>query len=357
MSVDYDTFLQWAIARFGEENIKFKKGGREICTHSFFPPLHGMEEDYGYHLWMNPDGGKKELEHGAYRCWKTDEMGSLVSLVAMLDGCPFDESEEMLCGSLSLRSLEQKVDEFFRNKGFGVPDDLEPLPARVTEVDLPEYCILISKLAQGSFHRNLAEKYLKSRKLPITGLYYCYDGKYKNRIVIPYYNQDGDLIWFNARTLSNDKDILRYKKPEGEGLSQDNVLYFPEWPPPRSKVYLTEGEFDAMVLRLAGLYSCACGGKHLSGTQIEVLRDYQVVMAFDNDGRERDSGKQATIDVGDSLLSIGFLPRYVRPPVGYKDWNALLEKTDLSAVKEYVLKNEKPYTPDTASILRGKKVW
>jgi hypothetical protein len=304
---------------------------------------------------MNPSGGKKQLEHGVYRCWKTDEMGSLVSLVAMLDNIPFDEAEEYLCGCLSLRSLEQKVDDFFKSLGHSIEEEI-PEPVKTNELHLPEHTVLISKLS--GFYRNIAEKYLQSRKLPIDGYYVCIDGKYKNRIVIPYYDQQGKLIWFNARTLSKDSSILRYKKPEGEGLSQDNVLYFPEWPPKGSKVYLTEGEFDAKVLQLSGFYSCACGGKFLSQAQLQILRDYDVVMAFDNDAEKgRDAGKEATINIGDALLEEGFSPSYIRPPVGYKDWNVLLEKTSLKAIDGYIKKNEKPYTPDVSSILRDQFIF
>jgi hypothetical protein len=354
MGVCYDTFLQWAIDRFGEENIKFKKGGSEICTHSFFAAQKGLDPDQGFHLWMNPSGGKRELEHGAYRCWKTDTMGSLVSLVSELDSIPFDEAEELLCGSLSLRSLELKVEAFFRNNG-NLPAE-EP-PVANTQIRLPDYAFQINKLPKNHFFRIAAEKYLTARKLPIDKYYVCTDGSYANRIVIPYYDRDGQLIWFNARTLSKKTEILRYKKPEGEGLSQNNVLYFPQWPPAGEKVYLTEGEFDADVLFLAGLYSCACGGKYLSPTQLQMLRDYDIVMAFDNDSESRvDAGKEATMDIGNILLIEGFVPHYIRPPKGYKDWNKLLEKTDLATVKKYIERYEKPYTRDTANMLKFQEI-
>jgi DNA primase len=349
MSVDYETFLQWATDRFGDENIKLKRD--EICTHSFFTVERGMDQDFGYHLWMNPSGGKDQLPHGVYRCWKTDAMGSLVSLVSMLDNIPFDEAEEFLCGSLTLRSLEMRVEAFFRNLGHHYDDEPKEPPV-VQEVGLPPSTILISKLPPGSFFRNQAEKYLLSRKIPIDGLFVCVDGRYKNRIVIPYYDRDGKLIWFNARSMDK-KSKMKYMKPEGDGLSQDNVLYFPKWPPKGAKVYVTEGEFDSKVLAMAGFYSCACGGAHLSPTQMQILRNNTVVMAFDNDedNPARDAGKQATIDTGEALLGEGFQPFYVRPPVGFKDWNALLEKYNIQTVKSYVDKYEKPFTGNTASLL------
>jgi hypothetical protein len=115
--VDYDMFLEWAQDRFGEANIKIRNTahGTEICTHSYFARRQGID-DHKFHLWMSPSGGKsKHPEYGSYRCWLTDSMGSLVTLVANYDHIEFDEAEELISGCSSLRALEQKVAEFLRD--------------------------------------------------------------------------------------------------------------------------------------------------------------------------------------------------------------------------------------------------
>lgn len=352
MSVDYDAFLIWATERFGEENIKLRKD--EICTHSFFARDAGIE-DNKYHLWMNPSGGKKELPHGAYRCWKTDAMGSLVSLVSMLDNIPFDEAEELICDTLSLRALEAKLDAFMENL-YG--PSLEVSVAEMEssqQIALPPHTYRITKMTDMSSWKRKATQYLQSRKLPVEPFYVCIDGNYSNRIVIPYYNRDGVLIWYNARTMSKKQSVLKYMKPDLEDdseLTQENVLYFPKWPRKGQKVYITEGEFDAYSLFLSELIGGACGGKFLSETQINMLRDYTVVLVFDGDKW----GKGAVIDNGEQLLQQGFQPRYVRPPAAYKDWNKLLEKKGPEAIRAYIERYEKPYTQDTRAILLAQAV-
>jgi hypothetical protein len=141
--IDFDDFLNWATDRFGSANIKIK--GDEILTHSIFT------EDAKYHLWMNPSGGKsKHPEFGAFRCWKTDQRGSLVKLVSIVDQIPFEEAEELISSATTLRQLEQKVDEFF-----GITIEELPVTAK-NQLELPPDSILITDLPSYNFYRKKA---------------------------------------------------------------------------------------------------------------------------------------------------------------------------------------------------------
>jgi hypothetical protein len=347
--INYDLFLEWCKDRFGEENLKFRKGGAEICTHSFFvdgSPLF-PDGDHKFKLWMNPDGGKNNLEGGAYRCWYTDNAGSLISLVSIVDKIPFDQAAERICSEMPLRALEHKVHEFYSNKK---PEIIEK-PSSILQ--LPQGSLEISKMNITNFYYLMATEYLNQRKLPCDGLYVCIDGDYKNRIVIPYYDNNKELIYYNCRTLSKNPKILRYMKPKPEEARQTNVLYSKSWPKNGSKIFLTEGEFDAMTLSLIGFNGMACGGKYLSDTQIELLREFKIVLAFDSD----DAGSHALTNIGDKLLECGFKDmNYVRPPKIFKDWNKLLEKRDADTLKAYVQKYEKPYTSWTAQSLKSQQI-
>lgn len=348
--VDYETFLQWATDRFGPENIKIQKD--EIKTHSIFA------EDHKFHLWMNPTGGKSSRpELGSYRCWYTDRMGSLVSLVSIVDKIPYDEAEELICGSSSLRALEKKVDEFYRVKAE------EPLPIQylVNEgLELPPHTFGLDEISRYNKYGIRAIRYLESRKIPTNGLHVCIDGDYKNRVIIPYYDSEGRLVYYNARTLSTNPSVLRYMKPDNPVYKQEDVLFMPVWPRNGSKIYLTEGELDAISLNVAELIGGAFGGKSLSDLQMEMLRrrNYIPVLALDNDEEKKiDSGREALIKIGDKLLANGFGEvYYVRPPKGYKDWNKLLELKNKELVKAYIEKFEQPYNSWTAHTLNLKKL-
>jgi hypothetical protein len=155
------------------------------------------------------------------------------------------------------------------------------------------------------------------------------------------------MFFWNARTMSKNEKVLRYLKPEHG--DQEKALFMTVWPDLGTKVYIMEGEFDAISLSLADLVGCACGGKYLSETQIEMLRGYIPVLAFDADG----PGKEAMINVGAALLEAGF-PEiyYVRPPEVYKDWNKLLQQRNIYTLRAYVERFEKRFTDTTPDFLR-----
>ncbi len=335
-SIDYDSFLHWCESRFGAENIKIHKD--EICTHSIFT------DDKKYHLWMNPTGGKKQRENGVYRCWKTDKRGSLVSLVSQVDGIGFDEAEELICSSLSLRALEKKVDEFFGHYDVSKPENSTPIVLSQKYLNLPPYTFSFKELDETE--KKKFKKYLDSRKLPPDNLLFCIDGDYYDRVIIPYYNEKGDVIWYNARSIYDSKNGLKYMKPKEKEFSQDDCLFFTSFPPVKTKIYVTEGELDAFTLKLCGYHAVACGGKTLSESQIEILRKYIPVLAFDNDeGKSKDWGLKSTIDIGNQLIEKGFEEIYfIRPSKGFKDWNEILVKLNKDVIKHYISKYEQRLT-------------
>jgi hypothetical protein len=362
MAVDFDTFLSWAKDRFGADAVKIKHTGHgdEILTHSFYAHRQGMD-DYTFNLWMSPSGGKgkRNPEKGSFRCWKTDTMGTLVKLVSDYDRIDYEEAEEILCGGSSLRQLELKVHEFFGSKPEESPVEVEE-PVR--GLCLPDNCYLIDKMEEWNALANIARNYLAGRKIPTKGLYLCTEHEeYGGRIVIPYFDRDGNLIWYNCRTPFDKKSVIKYLKCKSDGLNitQEDVLYVPAWPRPGEKLYIMEGEIDAMSMRMAGLYACAIGGKFMSDTQIEMIRQYVPVLAFDADegGFKKDSGLQALINVGTQLLEKGF-PKvtYVRPPKVYKDWNKLLVERDAQTVKAYAERFEKPFTSSTPDMLLAQRL-
>lgn len=330
--IDYNSFLSWCENRFGVENIKIS--GNEICTHSIFI------EDHKYHLCMNPFGGKKEREGGVYRCWKSNKYGSLISLVSQLDKISYEEAEDLICSSLSLRALELKVDEFFGQYDNTIPKQA-PITLSKKFLNLPPETYKFEEL--DSFDKDRFKEYISKRKLSLDSFYYCTGGDYYDRIIIPYKNETEDIIWYNARAIKDGKNIVKYMKPKQKEFSQDSCLFFTSFPKYKTKIYLTEGEFDALTLAACGFVAVACGGKTLTDSQIEILRNYIPVLAFDNDENAPvNYGLKSVIDVGRQLISKGFDELYyIRPSKGFKDWNEILMKMNPDIIKHYITKYEK----------------
>jgi DNA primase len=335
--VDFDAFLSWAESRFGEAKVK----GSQIMLNSPFAEAAGFGPDSGNHLSCNVEGGKKKVRDGVFRCFKSEKTGSLVTLVMITDGCDYDEAIEVLGGATSAKINYQKIEEFFNAKK---PKPPEPEP-EIKKIKLPDFTYPLMELAPNNPIREQALEYLAKRKLPPENLNICTRGEYRNRLVIPYYNKDGELIYFNGRHL-RDNFKPKYLGPPAEiGVGKGDVLYFPQWPKENSLILLTEGEFDALTLFLCGFNTAACGGKALSERQVELLRPYKVCLAMDNDI----AGKKATFQMGNTLLESGFNKRlfYVAPR-GYKDWNDMLIYLNSDILENYIETEMKPFTVDTS---------
>ena len=91
--------------------------------------------------------------------------------------------------------------------------------------------------------------YLKKRKITPSDIQkynigYCEEGRYENRIIIPSYDENGELNFFIARSILND-DPKRYDNPP----TSRNIIaleMFINWDLP---IILCEGMFDAIALK------------------------------------------------------------------------------------------------------------
>lgn len=329
MAVNFDKFVKWAKSRFGEDNILVK--GKEVRINSIFD-----KNDENQHLWCSPDGGKKKRKFGVYHCFKTDQKGSLVKLVQIVDSCDREDALVTLDGRTSIRDLEKKLEELFQ--------DEEPViaPPPKDDLTLPIGCDLISSLDSGNWWRKKAEEYLSGRKLPIDGLYICTEDRYKARIIIPYYDRTGKLIYWNARHIGKSK--CKYLGPPKEvGVGKEDVVFMAgKWPKPGETIYLCEGEFNAISLKLCELNAAACGGKNMSDKQALMIADYNIVLCLDRDK----AGRQGTTKMTSMISSVETIKKgeklsYVIPPIGYNDWNEMLVKLGPVMLYHYIQKNKR----------------
>jgi DNA primase len=322
MTICFDSFVEWCEHRFdGEIIVK----GNEVKINSIFT------DDNGHHLWCSPKGGKHNRNHGCYRCFKSEKIGTLIGLVMLVDSCSYDEARDILSGQTPIGLLEDKLEEFFKEKEQESPKEIK--------LKLPEGTFPITELPKTSLLRMEAEDYLAKRKISADDFCVCGSGDYKNRIIIPYYDANSKLIYFNGRSISP-KSKLRYFGPSKEvGVGKGDVLYTPRWPKVGSKIYLTEGEFDAYTLYACGFNGMACGGKELTDQQINFIRQYKVCLALDEDI----AGLSGLKRMGDKLISNSMEVTYVRPPKGIKDWNKMLVMFKPEIIQAYIEKNEKRF--------------
>ena len=324
MQIDFDAFLNWANKRFDKSLVK----GSEIRLNSFF-----AEKDNKFHLWCNPTGGKKAINYGVYHCFKTDKKGTLVNLVMDVEKCDFSTALRILKGSY-------KVPDKKLNEIFTFEETSNEIKNKKFEIRLPDFCEVID--ASSSYYHQMARDYLNKRKISYKDFYVCTNGKYKGRIVIPYFDFSwSSLIYYNTRALYETN--LRYLgPPKTIGVGKESVIYLPN-KIQHNKIYLTEGEFDAYSLGLAGFSSAACGGKNLSEIQAAMLSNFSICLCLDLDK----AGTEAIKNMKTKLNAFNLTGKsdritIARPAVGFKDWNEMLIKHSPSILKSYIEKNESP---------------
>lgn len=328
MAINFDKFVEWAESRFSDVIVK----GNEIHLNSIF------SDDTKHHLWCNPTGGKKSRDFGVYHCWKTDQKGSLVKLVQLVDKCSREEALSTLLGYQTIAQLEKKLDEFFNDQSEVIEE-----PKQKSGLQLPYGSNLISELGTNNWFRKHAEDYLSRRKIPIDGLYVCMEQPYKFRIVIPYYGRDGRLIYWNSRHISP-KAKLRYLGPPKEcGVGKEDVIYMAgNWPQKGKTLYLCEGEFNAISLKLCELSAAACGGKNMSEKQAIMLSDYKIVICLDRDkaGSQGSAKMMNMLSLSKNINSNDKL-MFVRPPEQYNDWNEMYIEVGAVILNAWIKQKQK----------------
>ncbi len=339
MAVDFDTFVDWAESRFDSVKVT----GQEVRINSIF-----AESDKKHHLYCNPSGGKGKVSSGVYHCWKSEKKGTLIGLVMLVDKCDLKTA----LNTLKLKNTSGKPIE-------SIDFDDEIQDENFTELlgktnwkvlTLPPNTSLIDKCPENWYQK--CKNYLSNRKLTTQGLYFCTGGKYYGRIIIPYYSPDNKLIYFNGRTIVDHE--LRYRGPEKDvGVGKEDVLFFTSYPNPGEKIFLCEGEFDAMSLSQAGLVGVACGGKNLSDKQASYLSQYKVCLALDADAAGQ-SAINSMLSKLNAYCSISQIKRMttVSPPADCKDWNELLCKYNAKIMKAYIEKSEKELESETPYAVR-----
>ena len=169
---------------------------------------------------------------GFFKCWVCDTKGAISYLIKRF-GTIDDRHDWAL--------LDQEVDFSTMDLIFNQPEEKLP-PVNLP----PEYICLAKKGLPPA--ANEAISYLWSRGIGQKDILYhkigfCLTGKYKKRIIIPSFDDEGNCNYFTARSYSG--DWLSYKNPPASKNIIFNDLLI-NWNEP---VTLVEGPFDAIKMK------------------------------------------------------------------------------------------------------------
>ena len=214
------------------------------------------------------------LDKNVFHCWICDYRGRNVRRLVRRFGS-FTQLQKW--DSITNRTdLERFADLF-----------MEPVRREdKTKVELPEEFISLCSSnipATGIY----AHRYLQSRGITKADILkwkigYCFSGEYRNRIIVPSFDDDGDCSYFIARSYTGDS--YKYKNPRASKDIVFNELFI-DW---ESDLTLVEGVFDALV---AGNAVPILGSTLRTGSELLrkiVQNDTPVFIAMDPDASAKE---------------------------------------------------------------------
>tara|TARA_R110000824_G_scaffold8737_3_gene39591 strand:- start:57378 stop:58304 length:927 start_codon:yes stop_codon:yes gene_type:complete len=173
------------------------------------------------------------LHLNVFKCWVCDSKGKNIrSLIKRFGSEPLLRQWDVLTGTVDMSNAA--ITSLFTNES----------KAETPRLKLPEEFIsLANKNLPLEAHSAL--RYLGKRRINIQQVRYfrmgfCHEGEYRNRIIIPSFNEEGYCNYFVARSYIGSK--LKYKNPAATRDLIFNDLLI-NWERP---VILVEGIFDAI---------------------------------------------------------------------------------------------------------------
>jgi hypothetical protein len=212
-----------------------------------------------------------------WHCWNCGRHGNFIEIYSIVKGLSYDDAKKEL-----FHKWKSKEDTKKRiNRKQRAVDN----PQLRTEIEEDNFNFIREKSYSMYDDENRYVKALKnfyiSRKIPDRYiLYICHSGKYRNRIIIPIFNESRDIIYFQARRIPKTGLMPKYDNP----VSPKELCILNKHLFDRDKnIIVHEGLIDAFMV---GDQGTSCLGKEVSEelvVELLKLTDKNVIVALDND--------------------------------------------------------------------------
>lgn len=309
MIIPYD-IIGYVTDRF--QDVKFSDSEAEIRVCSIFC------EDRKFKLYIN-------RESGLWICFKSQQKGNFISLVAQIEGISYAAAEQKLTLKYADSAIKKYVIEHKTVTDLNLLDDTLVVPYEIETNANP-------------FVSN-AWIYLFERKLlhPGQNFRVGISGVLENRLVIPFV-VNGTTIFFQARAL-NSSVVPRYYNCKQNKKS--TILY--PYNTNANYVVVCEGPLDAISLQIAGINATSIMGSSISYEQLRALKMFggRLVAGFDNDKPGKDALRKFSRET--KKMNIPAID-FIFPKDNYKDWNEMLKAEE--NVYSYIMDGKKPFTEE-----------
>lgn len=147
------------------------------------------------------------------------------------------------------KKIDAPTDKILEMKNYFHNDNTKIDTTKPNKVTLPEEFIPLSN-PDKSLECRHALVYLKNRGITLQDIQkynigYCKQGRYRNRIIVPSYDKDGNVNYFIARSFEKEPS-RKYDAPSCNKTELVGLEYFINWSIP---IILCEGMFDAIAIK------------------------------------------------------------------------------------------------------------
>ena len=268
-----------------------------------------------------------------YHCFNCEASGSFLQLYSELKSLTIDESKKELFNynpddliQILSSKKKRKIKEVIEYENFN---------------HILNDCLTVNSETTGYIetkYKELLIKFLKDRNLPPdVNIFVAYKGPYQSRIIIPIYDENNDIIYFQGRRL-DDNMPRKYDNPT---LKKSNVILNKHKFNKERYIIITEGIIDALSI---GDSATSILGKNITDEFIENIKPYTnkgIIIALDNDKAGIDSLKyfMKHSNYNKQVKYFLFPKKYNL----YKDINNYVSKENDVNVYDFIVNNSHTY--------------
>ena len=271
--------------------------------------------------------------------------------LAYCHNCGYSKKALTFITEVTNKSLHEIINEV---KGF----DIEILPIeepkevkKVIDKSLPEDCINLSDISQIEYYKDnavvkTALQLIKDRKLdkginkPKTFYLSLKDVVHKNRLILPFYDENDDIIFYQSRGLTK-KDLFERPKYLSKVGAERSLYGMQNINSNLDNVFIFEGPIDSYFVE-NGLATCGITERSdkmftsLQKEQINKLNLYEKIYVLDNQYCDK-AALNKSIILADNNEKVFIWPKELKR---FKDFNDICVAGNKDKIRpEFILKN------------------
>ena len=270
-----------------------------------------------------------------YHCFNCSESGSFLQLYSQLKGVSISQAKK----DLYKFNPDSLIQQLSYRKSSKVIKEIE----HVDHSYIIEDCVSENRVIDSIVYKswvNILLDFRRSRYIPEQyELFLAYKGDYKGRIIVPIYDENGSMIYFQARRVPDSGIQPKYKNPT---LKKGDVIFNKHKFKRDKSIIITEGLIDAKMI---GDQGTSCLGTEITNNfigRLHSMTDKKIIIAFDNDKPGNEALNKFMKDNKYSKRVFYFLT-----PPEYKDCkdinSCVVKRSSVEGIYEFVMKNSYSY--------------